>query len=154
MAVQGVRAITGGVGVGVRGVSRMSNGPGVRAPLALLREVVSNTLRNEGEGGNGTAVGEAAQEGKSNLGLDTDLGEGGRERERYAAISGGISRSGVTGRLSGWLTDTAGEMRGISKVDCGTATSGSTSESADSNWMTGVGTEKFPPNLKLFILSS
>lgn len=78
----------------------LSNGPGVRAPLVLLREVVSKTLRNEGEGGKGTDVGEGGQEDNSNLGLDTDFGEGGSGK-RYAAISEGISRSGVTGRLPG-----------------------------------------------------
>ena len=100
MSAQGVRAIIGVDGVGVRDVALLSNGPGVRAPLVLLREAVSNTLRNEGEGGKGTDVGEGGQEDNSKLGLDTDLGEGGSGK-RYAAISGSISRSGVTGRLPG-----------------------------------------------------
>lgn len=100
MTAQGVMAIIGADGVGVRDGPRLSNGHGVSAPLELLREVVSNTLRNEGERGKGTEVGEGGREDKSNIGLETDLGEGGSGK-RYAAISGGISRSGVTGRLPG-----------------------------------------------------
>lgn len=55
MAAQAVRAI---VGDGVGDVPLLSNGHGVSAPLELLREAVSNTLRNEGERGKGTEVGE------------------------------------------------------------------------------------------------
>jgi hypothetical protein len=69
----------------------MSNGTGVRAPLTEV------ALRNEGEAGKGTEVGEGEQEDNSNLGDD---GKGGSDR-RYAEISWGISRSGVTGRLIG-----------------------------------------------------
>jgi hypothetical protein len=76
MTAHGVREITGGVGVGVS-VSWMSNGLGIHTPLALRREVASNTLRNEGEGGKGTEVGEDGREDKSKFGLVTDLGEGG-----------------------------------------------------------------------------
>jgi len=92
VTAQGVRAITGVVGVGMENVSRLSDGPGERTPLG---EVASKTLRNEGEGGKGTAVGDAGQE---DVGFDT--GEGGSGK-RNAAISGGMSRSGVTGRLPG-----------------------------------------------------
>ena len=121
---QGVRAINGVDGVGVRDVPRLCKGHGVSAPLKLLlKEVVSDTLRNEGERGKGTEVGEGGQEDKSNLGLETDFGDGGSGK-RYAAISLGISRSGVTGRLRGRLIGTCG--RTVSKVDggkCGIATS-------------------------------
>ena len=93
MTAQGERAIIGVDGVGVR-VVPLSNGHGVSAPLKLLlREVVSNSPRNEGERGRGTEVGEEGEE-------DTDFGEGGSGK-RYAATSGSISRSGVTGRLPG-----------------------------------------------------
>jgi hypothetical protein len=78
----------------------------------LLREEVSDTLRNAGEGGKGSDVGEGGQEDSSNIGLDTDF-EGGEKR--YAAISGGISRSGATGRVMG----PDGSTRGASKGDCG-----------------------------------
>lgn len=148
----------------------MFNGHGVDAPLKLLlKEVVSNAPRNEGERGKGTEVGEVGQEGKSELGLETNFGEGGSGKI-YAAISGGISRSGVTGRLIG----TDGKV--VSRVDggkCGIATAarddgmGSragcafelrAAESADSdndNWITGVsGLEIFSPALKLFTLCS
>lgn len=95
---QEVRAKNGVDGVGVRDVP---NGHGVSAPLKLLlREVVSNALRNEGERGKGTEVGEGGLEDNSKIGLETDFWEGGSGK-RYAAISGGISRSGVTGRLAG-----------------------------------------------------
>ncbi len=90
--------MTGVVGMGMESVSRLSDGPGVRTPLALLGEGASKTLRNEGEGGKGTAVGDAGQEDESNKGFDASEGGSGK---RYAAISGGMSRSGVTGRLPG-----------------------------------------------------
>ena len=100
MTAQGVRAIIGVDGVGVR-VVPLFNGHGVSAPLKLLlREVVSNSPRNEGERGKGTEVGEGGEEDNSKLGLGTDSGEGGSGK-RYAAISGSISRSGVAGRLPG-----------------------------------------------------
>ena len=76
MVAQGVRAIIGGVGVG--GASRMSSGPEkVCAPLALLRDVVSYTLHDVGEGGKGTEVGEGGREDNSDFGFKIDLGEGG-----------------------------------------------------------------------------
>ena len=91
---QGVMAINGVDGVGVRDALWLSNGDGVSAPLkVLLREVV---LRNEGERGKGTAVGEGGC--KDRLGLETDFGEE-RSGKRCAGISVGISRSGVTARL-------------------------------------------------------
>ena len=96
MTAQGVRAIIGVDGVGVR-VVPLFNGHGVSAPLKLLlREVVSNSPRNEGERGKGTAVGEGGC--KDRLGLETDFGEE-RSGKRCAGISVGISRSGVTARL-------------------------------------------------------
>ena len=175
MAAQGVTAIIGADGVGVRDAPRLSNEHGVSAPFELLKEVVSYTLRNEGERGNGTEVGEGGQGNNSNLGPETDLGEGGSGK-RYAAISGGISRSGVTGRLPGRLVGTDGRTREASKVDdgkceiatpasdddigshAGCASESGTAESTDSdddNWIIGgAGQGKFPPNLKLFILCS
>ena len=99
MTARGVRAIFGLDGVGVRDVPRLF-GHGVSAPLKLLLRDVVSALRNEGERGKGTEVGEGGQGANSKLGVETDFGEGGSGK-RYAATSGGISRGGVTGRLPG-----------------------------------------------------
>jgi len=105
--------------VGVRVVPWLSNGHGVSAPLLLLlRDVVSNTPRNEGERGKGTEVGEGGQEDNSKLGLEIDFGGG--SGKRYAAISGSISRSGVAGRLPGTGGRTVSNFDG---GECGIATS-------------------------------